>query len=511
MKKVFLLTIYLFCGSIYAEKNLTQELILLHTNDHHGAILPSNGLGGLAEIGSVIKGIKDVNPNVILVDAGDINTGSALSNMFKAKPDILAYNIMGYDAVVFGNHEFDRTLEELKKQISIAKFPFVSSNIINKDSSFLGGNRYIVKKYGDIKVGIFGITTAHTKVVANPDTSLIFLDEIASAGKVIDILRGKEKVDIVIALTHLGDIKESKTSPTSKELAAAVKGIDIIVDGHSHTYMEKPLKVYTGTSAKKDSTWIVSANEWSKYLGYGKLTVQNKRLVGFSWAPIKIGANDSITGMLKPYIEKADSAFKKVIGTAKETFIFGNRLPRYQETALGNMICDANAWYLKENGKAVDFVLHNGGNIRTELPKGNITQERILTILPFDNYLYTASMSGKDIIKLFNFIATIPQGAGGFPQLSGNVRVTIDKTKGSGVVKELTIGGKPIDSTRVYTFGTNGYTLNGGDDYEIMKTASNTYDLSLVLSYVVTEYIKAKDSINPLTDGRITIIGGVKP
>ncbi|MCL2880675.1 MAG: metallophosphoesterase, partial [Treponema sp.] len=251
-----------------------RELILLHTNDHHGAILPTNGEGGLAERASYIHAVRQTNPLVLLLDAGDINTGSAVSNMFSAEPDIRAYNLMGYDAVTFGNHEFDGGMERLNRQIAEASFPFVCSNIKTADGQFLGGNRYIIKKYDGFTVGIFGLTTLRTLTIANPDKSLVFINEIDAARETVDILKNTEKVDVVIALTHMGDVKESDTHITSPDLARAVDGIDIIVDGHSHTYMAQPIKI--------GSTWIVSANEWGKYIGQGKLTMANNRIVAFS-------------------------------------------------------------------------------------------------------------------------------------------------------------------------------------------------------------------------------------
>jgi len=512
-KKVFLvLAVFLLVGVLYAaplqEKagyGKTGELILLHTNDHHGAVLPNNGRGGIAETAAYIKAIKALNDNVLLLDAGDINTGSALSNMFNAEPDILAYNMMGYDAAVFGNHEFDGNQEKLNKQIQLAKFPFISSNIKTQDGAFLGGNQYIVKKYGNITVGIFGITTLRTQTIASPDKSLVFINEIDAARDVVGILRDIEKVDIVIGLAHMGDVKEMPDHITSVELAGAVPGIDIIIDGHSHSFFNEPLK--------SGNTWIVSANEWGKYVGHGKLNIVNGKLDSFLWEPIPIGPDLAVTEMLKPYLEKAGASLKEVIGEAAETFIFGNRLTRYQENAVGNIVTDANAWYFRTiSGMDVDFVMHNGGNIRAELPKGPITRERILTILPFENYLYIVSMRGSEINELFNFIATIPQGNGGFPQFSGGVRLTIDKTSGNGVVKELTIGGKPVDPNRTYRLCTNDYILGGGDGYEVMKKAVDPFNTSILLSYVVTEYIKAqKGPVQPVIDGRLNVIGGVKP
>jgi len=513
MKKrgYLLLVVFLLAGVLYASPiregssiGKSGELILLHTNDFHGALMANDGRSIIAEMATVVNVVKSVNPQVLLVDAGDINTGSALSNMFDAEPVIRAYNMMGYDAMTFGNHEFDGSMDKLNKQIDLADFSFVSSNIKKQDGSYLGGNRYIVKQYNSFSVGIFGITTLRTKVIASPDKSLVFVNEIDAARDVVDLLRNREKVDIVIGLVHMGDVKETDDHITSVDLAAAVEGIDILVDGHSHSYFENPKRV--------GDTWIVTANEMGKYMGFGRLIVKNGKLDNLEWVSIAVGPDKDILEMLKPYIEKAGASLKAVIGEASDNFVFGNRLTRYQETSIGNMITDANVWYLRNVSKQqVDFAFHNGGNIRAELKKGPITQEDILTILPFDNYLFVVSMTGSQIIKLFDFMAAIPQGNGGFPQISSDVRFTIDKTSGKGVIKDLTIGGKPVDNNRIYRFCTNDYILGGGDGYTPMLAATDRLNTSILLSYVVTEYIRANKTIKPETDGRMTILGGVKP
>jgi 5'-nucleotidase/UDP-sugar diphosphatase len=487
-----------------AREEGSGELVLLHTNDHHGAVLSSNGRGGLAERASYIRAVRAMNTQVLLLDAGDINTGSALANMFYAEIDFRAYNMMAYDAVAFGNHEFDGPLGRLKQQIAQAEFPFVCSNIKTPDGGFLGGNRYIVKKYDNFTVGVFGITTLRTINVANPsDSDLNFIDEIEAARETLEILRNTEKVDIVIALTHIGNVKEAPDHVTSPELAEAVEGIDIIIDGHSHTFMESPVKV--------NGTWIVSANEWGKYMGHGKLIVRNHGLSEFIWKPIAIGPDREVAAMIEPYAKKAGESLKEVIGTAAEEFEFGNRLPRYQETAVGNLVTDANCWYFTEAQKQnLDFAFHNGGNIRAGLAKGAITREQILTILPFENYLYIVSLKGSEIIELFDVIANIPQGAGGFPQFSKEVRYTIDKQ--AGAVAELSIGGSPVDPDKTYRFCTNDFLLGGGDGYAILEKSTDRFNTSQLLSNVVIEYIRASGgSVSPVIDGRLTVLNGVNP
>jgi 5'-nucleotidase/UDP-sugar diphosphatase len=478
------------------------ELILLHTNDHHGTILPNNGRGGLAWRSAYIKAIRAFNPQVLLIDAGDLNTGTALSNLFAAEPDILAYNLMGYDAVVPGNHEFDQDLEQLQLQGELVKFPVISSNIKTADGNYLG-IPYLVKEYDGFTVGLFGITTLRTLEIASPDPSLTFINEIDAAREMVDILRNQEGVDIVIGITHIGDVKETPDHITSPELAAAVPGIDIIVDGHSHSRFTEPLKV--------DNTYIVTAYEWGKYIGQGKLSVENGKLVNFLWMPLEIVQDPEITDLLDPYIAKANESLKEVVGEATDEFVVGNRLPRKVESPLGDAICDAMVWYFNTtSNQAVDFAFINGGNIRAGIPAGLITREQVLTVLPFENYLYIVSLKGSEIIDLFTFIASIPQGNGGWAQVSQEVRYTIDYTAGTGILKDLTIHGEPVDPDRVYRFCTNSYLLGGGDGYTVLGTAQEPFNTSLVDSWVVLEVLQAVGTISPETDGRITVIGGVK-
>jgi 5'-nucleotidase/UDP-sugar diphosphatase len=485
-----------------------HTLVLLHTNDHHGAVLPIGGKGGLAERAAFIESVRADYPDVLLLDAGDINTGPALSNMFDAEPDFTAYNLMKYDAATFGNHEFDKSYDVLKKQLALAEFPFVSSNI-KEGSRFLGEGQYLIKRFGGYTVGIFGITTLRTKVTASPDKSLTFLPEIEAAQAAVAALQ-KKKVDIIIGLTHIGDVQEYADHVTSPMLAEAVPGIDIIIDGHSHSFFEEPKQV--------GGTWIVTANEWGKYVGKAVITIEAGTMTGFDWTPVPIDGtrgldpDAAVVTMLEPFVTRANESLKEVVGQAAETFVFGNRLTRYGETSIGNMVTDANLWYFEHvYNQKLDFAFHNGGGLRAELPAGPITQERVLTVMPFENYLVIASLKGSDILALFDFIATIPQGAGGFPQFSKEVRYTLDLTGGSGKITGLTIGGAPVDPEKTYRFCTNDYMLRGGDGYDALTESVDPFNTSLLLSYVVGEYIKAQGTISPVTDGRMTVIGGVTP
>lgn len=494
------------------EAGKSYFLTVLHTNDSHGTVLPNGGAAGLAERATFIKQVRAGTPNVLVVDAGDINTGSALSNMFKAEIDIKAYNMMGYEAVALGNHEFDKDLATLEAQMAQSEFPWLSANVKKADGSYLA-KPYIVKDYEGFRVGVFGITTLRTLEIASPDKSLAFIDEIAAGKEMVETLRTKEKCDVVIALTHLGLVKEAEGQVTSKDFAAAVAGIDLVVDGHSHSLLKAP--EYAG------STPIVQANEWGKYVGDGTFEIVDGKVKSFAWIPVQINTKDNqsfkgdaeVAAMIAPYKEKADAVLKEVVAKTSDKFEFGDRLSRKKEIALGNMVNDAAMWYVTSvMGKKADFAFTNGGNIRTELPKGDITREQITTVLPFDNWIYLTTMKGSSVIKLFEFIASIPQGAGAWAQVSAEARYTIDYSgpDGKGVLKDLTIGGKAVDPNGTYTFVTNDYLMGGGDGYKVLADNVAAYNTSTTLRDVVIAYAAEKKTLVPATDGRITVIGGMQ-
>lgn len=498
--------------AVKREAGKTYTLTVLHTNDNHGAVLPTGGLAGQAERATFIAGERAAGGNVLLLDAGDINTGSALSNMFKAEIDINAYNMMKYDAVAFGNHEFDGTLALLETQMKQAQFPFISANIKRADGSYLG-TPYIIKNYDGIRVGVFGLTTLRALVIASPDKSLKFINEIDAAKEMVETLRTKEKCDLVIAVTHLGMTEEVTGHVTSVKLAESVPGIDLIVDGHSHTALTEAK--YVGT------TPIVQANEWGKFVGKATISVVDGAVTSFVWAPVAINAKDKITyaadpavaAMIAPYKAKADLTLKEVVAETTALFEFGDKLSRKKEIALGDMVNDGTMWYFKEVlGKEADFAFTNGGNIRAELPAGKITRENVTTVLPFDNILYLTKMKGSDVIALFEFIASVKQGAGAWAQVSSEVRYTIDYASdpAKGTLKDLTIKGKAVDPNAVYTFVTNDYLMGGGDGYVVLKNNIDAYNTSTTLRDVIIAYVQNQKVLTPATDGRITVIGGMQ-
>ena len=499
-------------AAVNRDPNAEYKLVVLHTNDHHGAVLSKDGKNGLAERATYIKQAKadatGAGKDFLLLDAGDVNTGQAVSNMFAAEADIVAYNTMGYDAVAFGNHEFDGTLEKLQKQIEIAKFPWLSANI--KTAKGYLGKPYITKQFEGYKVGIFGLTTLRTLIIASPDKSLTFTDEVETAKEMVDTLHNKEKCDIVILVGHLGDVQETEIHETSLKVAEEVPGIDLIIDGHSHSYFAEP-KVVNGTP-------IVSGEQWGHYVGTGELTIKDGKVTNFEWHPEEITADKypadaDMVAVLQPYVDKANASLKDVVLKTTKEFEFGNRLTRYQEMASGDFLTDAMVWYLDKTGVKVDGAITNGGGIRSALPEGDVTREAIMTMLPFENYVYVVTLKGSDVVDLFNFIGSIKQGAGAFAQVSKSIKYTITyDADGNGTISDVTINGEPIDANKEYRFACNDYNAKGGDGYEAFTRSVDTYNSSMLLSDVFIQYAETfGEPVTPQTDSRITLINGKLP
>jgi 5'-nucleotidase/UDP-sugar diphosphatase len=513
-----------FCSTRYGDikpEGPPFHLVVLHTNDHHGHPFkffdpPIPDVGGLPARATLVKEIRKEERNVLLLDAGDINTGLVESNFFKAKPDIEGYNYIGYAAMTLGNHEFDNPLRVLKWQMEIARFPFLSANVRTIDGRYLA-TPYIIKEFPGFRVAIFGLTTRETQITSNPENikDLIFEDEIEVSKRLVPEL--KKKADIVIALTHLGIYESEKKG--ARMLASEVEGIDVIVDGHTHTRLEEAIIV-----PKRDlKTIIVQAWQWGLILGRLDLWIKDKKVIDFRFKAIpvnlktikenpdgtklysfvgkRVKEDSELLKILRPYAEKVNSALSEVIGYSEETFSY--RDTRMRETPLGNFIADAILWHTKYMG--VDFAIHNGGGIRNDLPAGKITKKIIYDILPFEDRVVVLTLKGRHLVELFRYIATIPRGKGAFPQVSEGLSFTINYSKGK--CEDILVKGMPIDPERNYKVATNSYMAQGGDGYNIFLNAIDKVDTSVFMRDVLIEYIKfVGGKIRPEEKGRIKII-----
>ncbi len=524
---LMLLVLSLACGTTRQSKldreSFVYKLVIVHTNDTHGHPLkffkhPAPSVGGLPARATLVRQIRRENENVLVLDAGDLNTGRAESIFFKAKPDIEGYNFIGYDAMALGNHEFDNSREVLEWQMSLAHFPFLSANIKTKDGEYLT-RRYIIKKFHGFKVAIFGLTTKETILTGDPKyiKDLIFEDEIEVARKLVPEL--KKKADLIIALVHMGIYQSFREG--SRKLASEVDGIDLIVDGHTHTKLKSPIFVKKFGSEHK--TLIVQAWKWGLVVGRVDLWIKNKGVIdyqfeaipinlkkeekradgskGYSYIGKEIEEEKGLLYVLQPYLDKVESRLSEVIGHAEEVFYYKDT--RNKETALGNIIADSMLWYTRNMG--VDFSIQNGGGIRADLPKGRITMKSIYEVLPFDNSVVVLTLNGSYVQSLFDYIATISPGEGAFPQVSEGVSFTINRVTGK--CQDILINGQTISPFRNYSIATNSFLADGGDGFKMFLNAIFKYDTSKFQKDILIEYIKhLGPTIKPQTRGRIELI-----
>ncbi len=499
-----------------------HSLTVLYTNDTHGhpvkfSNLSAPDVGGLPARATLVKEIRNKHQNVLLLDSGDLNTGQSVSNFFQAKPDILGYNYMGYDAMVLGNHEFDHPTHILREQMDLAKFPFLSANVKTHSGDHLA-IPYIIKQFKGFKVAVFGLTTAEARITGNPDhiQDLIFEDEIEVAKKLVPYL--KKRADVIIALTHMGIYPGVNRG--SKRLATQVTGIDLIVDGNTDAKLDVPLTINDPDPTHQ--TLIVQAWHWGLVLGKIDLWVRDKKVVNFNMELIPINLKQivetpggkktfrfignpieedpALLALLQPYADKVDRFLSETIGHVRETF--ENNNGRYRETALGDLVADAMKWYLRRFNP--DFALINSGAIRAGIPQGALNRKSIYNSLPFDSSVVFLNLTGTQIRTLFDFIGNVQPGEGAFPQVSSGIRFTMDPEKKT--CKDILINGNPIDPKKSYGIVTNSYLAKGGDGYRALLQAADPFDSSVFQRDALIAYIRhLRGNLVPKVNNRITI------
>lgn len=489
------------------------DLSIIHTNDTHGSL--DNGAKRVA----AIKSIKAENPDALLLDAGDVFQGTLYFNEFHGQADLQIMNLVGYDAMTFGNHEFDlgstpEGHQALADFIKAAKFPFVSANVdFSGDDKFTGlfsdlissdpanGKIYqgIVKEINGEKVGIFGLTTDETASVSSPG-KVKFENYIAEAEKAVKAFEGMG-VNKIIALTHIG-YDDNAAIDNDLTLAKKVEGIDIIVGGHTHTTLKEPVVVEKDEKgAAKDPTVIVQTG--ANNTNVGSLNVEFddsgivKKAEGKLLAVADYPADAEAAKVLEQYAAKVKELSEQEIGVTLTKALDNPRLGdgetsgisvRNHETVLGNLITDGMLAKAKQYNEKTVMALQNGGGIRAAIDAGPVTTGEVIKVLPFGNTLAIMDITGADLKKAFEIsFAQYPGENGGFLHVAGG-KVEYDSTKPAGqrivnvYVKNADGTFTPVDDQQTYTVALNAFTAQGGDGYDVfakLYAAGKVKDLGL--------------------------------
>jgi 2',3'-cyclic-nucleotide 2'-phosphodiesterase (5'-nucleotidase family) len=506
----------------------------MHTNDSHANLDNATNKINVAKKMTAINTFRAANPSALLLDAGDVLTGTLYFNEYQGQADLEFMNLARYDAMTFGNHEFDMGTKVLADFVKAANFPFVSANVNFTNDANLGanftdnitstpvnGNIYngIIKVVNGEKVGIFGLTTAETPTISSPGQDVVFENYIAEAQKAVDSFKAAG-VNKIIALTHIG-YDDSLTWDNDLELAKRVDGIDVIVGGHTHTKLEAPIFDRTGT----EPTVIVQANEYNKFLGtlnvkfddFGRVVINETQGRLYD---ISTFAEDATTlNILNTKYKPAVTAKEQTVVGSTAVELIGGTPGRNKETNLGNFITDGMLQKAQTINPDTLIALQNSGGIRVTVPVGNITLADVFKVLPFGNTLGIMDLKGSEIkAALEHSVKDAPTAFGGFLQVSG-LKVQYDSSKPAGQrVVKIEVKGKDgnytdLDLTKNYFVATNVFTAKGGDGFTMFGKAyaeGRVSEPGFVDWEMFQDYIKAQPNgvVNPTTEGRIV---DVKP
>ena len=484
-KVISLFSIFFLVLSLFA-----LEVMILHTNDHHGSLYSywyeSNQVAGLAERANLIKQHTEGIDNFLLLDAGDFNTGVYESNLYHAQPDITAYNLIGYHAVTLGNHEFYGDLERVKKQIDWADFSMLSANVFSLEGELVGEAYKIFTMTNGLRVAVFGLTTTHKALSAD----FIVKDDVETARDLVPLLRSE--ADIVIALTHIGiyDLGPDNLYGSIR-LATHVEGIDLIIDGDSHTYLEAPLYV--------NNTPIVQAYDRGKYLGKAMINFDETdgtvSLTSWEAIPLMRSYNseefevdEAVYNALEVFRLQAIEEGNELIGHTERAF--RNAHVQNRIIALGRVVCEAIKEAGISAGHNVDVSLYNSGAIRYDLMIGDIRISDIYNILPYADELVLIEMPGTVLLDIISTSFLEKTDTGGFLQYSSNVGII--QRPPNLVIPNLS--GNELQPDKIYKVVTPAYLIDGGDGYTQFEYADNRIDLGISPREALIEYIRNTDS-----------------
>ena len=490
------------------------DLTIMHTNDTHAHL--DNAPRRL----TAIEEIRAARQNTILLDAGDVFSGTLFFNKYKGKADVQFMNMMDYDAMVPGNHEFDEGPKTFSEFVKQTKFPIVSSNIdyskdpdlspLYKDEMAMTGDDgtiypAVILDVNGEKVGVFGLTIESTDELSSPGETISFQNHKEQAEKMVAMFKEKG-INKIIALTHLGKTVEV-------ELAKSVEGIDVVVGGHSHTRLEEAVEV----NEFEDPTLVVQAFQYSEVLGDLQVTFDEEGvLTDWDDKLLELGSKSSYEAdpeaeelydeLKEPLVEIE----KKVVGES-DVFLDGEHgSVRTSETNLGNLITDGMLAKAQEFTDAT-IAITNGGGIRESIDKGPITLGEVLTTMPFGNNLVTLDLTGQEIIEsLEHGVSGVETEEGRFAQVSG-LKYSFDKDLPSGsrildVNVKTENGYEDIDPEAMYTVATNAYIAEGGDGYDAMGKAAEDgriEELYLIDYEVFTEYLDEIGTVKAKDEARI--------
>lgn len=511
------------------EKDKTYKITILHTNDHHGHFWRSEyGEYGLAAqktlVDSIRKEVAEEGGSVLLLSGGDINTGVPESDLQDAEPDFRGMNLIGYDAMAVGNHEFDNPMTVLRQQEKWSKFPFLSANIYQKSTGERLFKPWAIFKRQDLKIAVLGLTTDDTAKIGNPEffTDIEFRKPADEAKLVIQELNMGEKPDIIIATTHMGHYdngNHGSNAPGDVEMARSLPAgsLAMIVGGHSQDPVcmasenKKQVDYVPGTPCapdKQNGIWIVQAHEWGKYVGRADFEFRNgeMKMVNYQLIPVnlkkkvtwdngkservlytpEIAENQQMLSLLTPFQNKGKAQLDVKIGSVNARLEGDRSKVRFVQTNMGHLLLAAQM-----ARTSADFGVMSGGGIRDSIEGGDITYKSVLKVQPFGNIVVYADMSGKEVIDYLTAVAQMKPDSGAYPQFANVSFVAKD-----GKLNDLKIKGEPVDPAKNYRMATLSFNATGGDGYPRIDNKPGYVNTGFIDAEVLKEFVQKNSPLD---------------
>lgn len=515
LKRLFLSTcaLALSASAAAADFNLT----ILHTNDFHDRYEPISRFdstcnaednaagecfGGSARLATAITEARARAENSILVDGGDQFQGTLFYTQYKGTMTAEFMNMLGYDGMTVGNHEFDDGPEVLAEFIANVDFPILMSNADFSGEPSLADTlmKSTVIDVNGTQVGLIGLTPQDTDELASPGDNIIFTDPSDAVQGEVDALT-EAGVGIIVVLSHSG-------YGVDQMVAQNTTGVDVIVGGHSNTLLGQLEGAAGPYPTMVNGVAIVQAYAYGKYLGELNVTFDDEgQITQAAGGPLLMDASvteeqgvvDRIAELAAPLEELRN----RIVAQTDQPIGGDREFCRAVECEMGTLIADAMLARVADQG--IQVAIQNGGGIRASIDAGDVTMGEVLTVLPFQNTLSTFEVSGAVLLAaLENGVGQVEEGAGRFPQVAG-MTYAFDASQPAGSrITDVTIGGEALDLEATYGVVSNNYVRNGGDGYDMFETADNAYDFGPDLADVLADYLAQNAPYQPYTDGRIS-------
>ncbi|MBF0498963.1 MAG: bifunctional metallophosphatase/5'-nucleotidase [Candidatus Riflebacteria bacterium] len=488
------------------------SLTILHTNDTHSHFLPGNvpdfgkDVGGIARRQAYISMVRSKQPAVLVLDGGDIFQGSPFYSFFKGEVDVAAFSMCGYDATVLGNHDIDDGLANTLKQYEKATYSLLCANVVRKSDGqpVFPTHRILVR--GGWKIGLIGCIgeQAFDVIAMEKRRDLTLVDPVEAVKKLAAELA--PKVDFVILLSHCGFERDI-------ELANAIPDLDVIVGGHTNTFVEhpklvksKPMLVRNHSDNGLGGTLVVQAFKWGVFVGHVDLSLTPEGRIA-TWsgglttmnASITVDPTAPIVRLIDAFNERIKLQTSQIVGRITGEMAYPENTKHIKDLPLGRFVCEAMMAFT-----GADIAIINSGAIRERLAEGPITMGQLFNSFPFENTVVTMKIKGCDIAEMMSYIASNSGKITGYQY--GGIAGVLDVVEKH--VRDITIGGKPLDPEHVYRLVTISYLSDGNQNGTILfKAGSDKTDTGFLMRDSVYDYLRLHETITPPKPDQLIFVG----